>query len=200
MADHLGVAAIGLSIVRLLNLCFEENPPLGEGGARVRASLMRTEELDPANRGDDMTSPIVSVFLYRVDVNSHTRAAWSAVGHQDGKVHLPLDLHYLLTPWAANAEFEYRILGQAMECLETTPILSGPLLYPSANWSGGESVQLCIPEMTTEDLMRTFDSLPVDYKLSVPYVARIVRIEASKQSSEPIVHHALFANKAGLEV
>jgi hypothetical protein len=196
MADHLGVAAVGLSITRLLNLCFEESPPPGPT-SRVKASLLRTEEMDPTNRGDDMTS-LVSLFLYRVDVNSHTRAAWSAVGHQDNKVHLPLDLHYLLTPWAANAEFEYRILGQAMECLEKSPILSGPLLYPSANWSGHESVQLCIPEMSTEDLMRIFDSLPVNYKLSVPYVARIVRIDAKANHQDPAVHHALLGSKAGV--
>lgn len=197
MADYLGVAAVGLSITRMLNLCFQENPPLGPS-SRVKAALLRTEEMDPMNRSDDMTPPLVSLFLYRVDINSHSRAAWSAVGHQTNQVHLPLDLHYLLTPWAANAEFEYRILGQAMECLEKSPILSGPLLYPSANWSGNETVQLCVPEMSTEDLMRTFDSLPVDYKLSVPYMARIVRVDAKANQEDPVVHHALLGNKAGV--
>ncbi len=197
MADYLGVSAVGLSLTRMLNLCFAENPPFGPSN-RVKAALVRTEEMDPENRNGDMTLPLISLFLYRVGINAHTRAAWSSVSHQDNKIHLPLDLHYLLTPWAANAEFEYRILGQAMECLERTPILSGPLLYPSANWTGNESVQLCIPDMSTEDLMRTFDSLPVDYKLSVPYTARIVRIDSPEQRVEPVVHHAVIGNKQGL--
>jgi hypothetical protein len=32
-------------------------------------------------------------------------------------------------------------------------------------------------EITTEAVMRTFDSLPVDYRLSVPYIARVVRVD-----------------------
>jgi hypothetical protein len=194
MADHLGMAAVGLSLVRLLNLHFDGLPPL-TAGSRTKAVLMRTEEMDPANRTDAMTAPMVSLFLYRVDINRVTRPGWSAVGHQDDHVHLPLDLHYLLTPWASNAEFEYQILGQAMTCLEQTPILSGPMLYPSASWDGSESVQLCVPEMTTEDLMRTFDSLPVNYKLSIPYLARIVRIDSRENRAAPPVHHAIIGSK-----
>jgi hypothetical protein len=33
-------------------------------------------------------------------------------------------------------------------------------------------------EISTEAVMRTFDSLPTDYRLSVPYIARIVRIDS----------------------
>lgn len=197
MADYLGVSAIGQSLTRLLNLTFDESMPLGPT-SRVKSALLRTEEMDPANRSDEMTSPLISLFLYRVDINRHTRAAWSAVSHQSGKVHLPLDLYYLLTPWAANAEFEYRILGQAMECLERNPILSGPLLYPSGNWSGNEAVQLCVPEMSTEDLMRIYDSLPVEYKLSVPYMARVVRIDSNENKADPPVHHAIVGSKPGV--
>jgi len=187
MADRLGIEAVGLSVVRLLNLCFEEDQPIS--GSRTKAVLMRTEEFDIANRPDDMTLPMVSIFLYRIDLNRYTRAGWSAVGHQDGDIHLPLDLHFLLTPWAGNAEFEYRLLGHTMTCLERIPILSGPLLYPTAGWQPHEAVQVCIPEITTEDLMRTFDSLPVNYKLSVPYLARVVRIEARDTDTDILVHH-----------
>lgn len=197
MANYLGISAVGQSLTRLLNLCFTESPPLGSAG-RVKSSLLRTEEMDPTNRSDEMTGPMVSLFLYRVDINQHTRAAWSSVAHQSGNIHLPLDLYYLLTPWAANAEFEYRILGQAMECLERNPILSGPLLYPSANWSGHEAIQLCVPEMSTEDLMRIYDSLPVEYKLSIPYMARVVRLDANERKADPPVHHSVIGNKLGV--
>ena len=198
MADHLGIEAVGLSLVRLLNLCFSEHPPI-TAGSRTKAVLMRTEEMDPANRPNDMTPPMVSLFLYRVDVNRHTRPAWSSVAHQDGQVHLPLDLFYLLTPWASNAEFEYRILGQAMTCLERTPILDGPLLHPTAGWQGNESIQLSILEISNEDLMRTFDSLPVNYKLSIPYVARIARLDGRQRPADTPVHHAVFGAAATSE-
>ncbi len=194
MADRLGVEAVGLSVMRLLNQCFEEEQPLGDNN-RAKAVLMRTEEFDAANRPNDMTLPMVSLFLYRVDINRVTRPAWSAVAHQDGRLHLPLDLHFLLTPWAANAEFEYRLLGFAMACLERLPILSGPLLYPSAGWQPYEAIQLSVPEITTEDLMRTFDSLPSDYKLSIPYLARIVRIEHQDSRRDIPIHHLLTGSK-----
>jgi hypothetical protein len=41
-------------------------------------------------------------------------------------------------------------------------------------------VQICLEDLSTEDLMRTFDSLPLDYKLSIPYVARITVIHGQE--------------------
>ena len=57
-------------------------------------------------------------------------------------------------------------------------VLNGPLLDSSGGWTAGEDVQVCLEDLTTEDVMRTFDSLPADYKLSVCYLARIVRIDS----------------------
>ena len=115
--------------------------------------------------------------MYRVDFNKATRAGWSAVGSVNGRAYLPLDLHVLLTAWAANAEYELRILGRAMQCLEEHPSLAGPLLVEGAEWAAADSVQMVMEEITTEAVMRTFDSLPHDYKLSIPYVARVVRLD-----------------------
>jgi hypothetical protein len=115
------------------------------------------------------------------------RAAWSAVSSLDGRAHLPVDLHFLLTPWAENAEFEYRILGKAMQCLETTPLLAGPLLHPSSDWAPNESLQLVLEDIPTEAVMRTFDSLPTDFRLSVPYLARIVRLDGRQSRPAPPV-------------
>jgi hypothetical protein len=39
-------------------------------------------------------------------------------------------------------------------------------------------VQLVLEEISTEAIMRTFDSLPTDYRLSIPYIARMVRIDS----------------------
>ena len=196
MADRLGIEAAGLSIARLLNLCFEEDQPIS--ASRSKAVLMRSEDFDSANRSDDMTLPMVSIFLYRVDLNRCTRPGWSAIAHQDGSVHIPLDLHFLITPWAANAEFEYRLLGHTISCFERIPILSGPLLYPTADWQPHEALQICMPELTTEDMMRTFDSLPVNYRLSVPYLARVVRLEASDTDNDVPVHHMVNGVKPSL--
>jgi hypothetical protein len=52
-------------------------------------------------------------------------------------------------------------------------------------------VQLVLEEITTEAVMRTFDSLPHDYKLSIPYVARVVRLDALEAFPLPDVHEAV---------
>jgi len=169
--------------VRMLNACFDQEQPIES--RRTRAQLVRTSDFeDPSTR---ITTPGITVFLYRVDFNKTMRAAWSAVGSQDGLPHLPLDLQFLITPWADNAEDELRILGKAMQCLESHPLLSGVLLDPSAGWTPGESVQVLLGELSTEEVMRTFDSLPLDYRLSVPYVARIVRIDGNRPQPSPPV-------------
>jgi hypothetical protein len=176
MTDFTSIAAVSSSLVRYLDLCFRQQEPINTRTTTVR--LVRTEDLkrDPPAL---ITLPSLSVFLYRVDFNKVMRAAWSAVSRHDGRPHLPLDLHFLLIAWGENADHEFRILGRALDCMEETPILSGPLLDPIAPWETNESIQLCLENLSTEDVMRTFDSLPIDYKLSIPYVARITVIDGN---------------------
>jgi hypothetical protein len=72
------------------------------------------------------------------------RAAWSGVGHRDGRSHLPLDLHFLVTAWAGNPEHEQVLLGRTLQVFEMLPILSGPLLLCHGEWAAGEAApRLC---------------------------------------------------------
>lgn len=184
MADHRGIAAAASSIERLIELGFDQAQPVP--GRSTQVNRVRTDDFDPS--GTELTTaPALTLFLYRVEFNKTLRAAWSAVGHQDGESHLPLDLHFLLTAWGDNAEHEYQILGRAMQSLEDIPILSGALLDPAADWSANEAIQVCLADLSTEDVMRIFDSLPIDYKLSVPYVARTVVIDGGRRDIAPAV-------------
>ena len=187
MATYVGISAAGKSVERLLNACFAEEQPIET--RTTRATLVRTEDFVKTGGPLKFSVPGLTIFMYRVDFNKTMRAAWSAIGNIDGRGHLPLDLHFLITPWADNAEHEQRILGKSMECLETTPILSGPLLYPdpSAGWAPNEGIQIVLEEIATEAVMRTFDSLPTDYKLSVPYIARVIRLDSKHAFRSPVV-------------
>jgi hypothetical protein len=127
------------------------------------------------------------LLLYRVDFNKTLRASWSSTGSRDGKAHLPLDLHYLLTAWADNAEDEHRIVGRTMQIIEGLGALSGPLLHPEGQWSATEAVQLYLEDMPTDDLMRTFDSLTCDFRLSIPYIARVVVVSSDDGTPPPDV-------------
>jgi hypothetical protein len=183
VADFSALAAAGNSIVRLLNAAFKDQEPVEE--KKTKAMMVRTEDF--VNPGNSITSPALTIFFYRADFNRTMRAAWSGIGSQDGQSHLPVDLHFLITPWADNADHQLRILGKAMQCLESTPVLSGALLDSSANWAPNEAVQLLLGEISTEEVMRTFDALPTEYRLSVPYLARVVRIDGRRVQPTPPV-------------
>ena len=178
MAGFRSVSATGRSIRRLLEMRFREDEPIT--GTPTSVAIVRTEDLEPANLVGLVARPALTIFLYRVDFNKTMRAAWSAVGLHDGRSHLALDLHFLLTAWADNAENEHLILGRALQAIEDTPILAGPLLMQATDWAANESLQLVLEDVDTEALMRIFDSLPVEYRLSVPYVARVTRIDGRR--------------------
>lgn len=189
MANLSSISAAGKSIERLLTAAFNEKDVLDvlKLPKTPKAFLIRTEDFDQSPNATIIQRPAVSIFLYRVDFNKAMRAAWSGVTYHDGLPHLPLDLHFLLTPWADNAESEHALLGCAMQCLDATPILSGPLLHQSGEWAPNEAVQLVMEELSTEAVMRTFDSLPSDYRISVPYVARVVRLDGRQAVQAPPV-------------
>ncbi|GMU61159.1 MAG: hypothetical protein AMXMBFR34_29220 [Myxococcaceae bacterium] len=173
------------SVERLLSACFEADPPVSTG--TTKALLVTTEQLVKQQNGSlSFTRPALTIFPYRLEVNRATRAAWAGASAVDGRAHLPLDLHFLITPWATDAEHELRILGKAIECLDTTPILAGPLLKTAdAAWAPNEGVQVMMDEVATDTVMRTFDVLPTDYKLSVPYIARVVRVDGKRAFADP---------------
>ncbi len=187
MADFSAIASVSKSLERFLSACFiDPLVPVPVPNSTTKAVLARTEDFRDGGPGP-ITPPCLSIFLYRIEYNKAMRAAWSAVGSQDGRGDLPLDLHYMLTPWARDPELEHRIIGRAMQCMETTPILSGPLLTPAGGWAPNEGVQLLLEDVPIEWVMRTFDSLPTDFKLSVPYLARITRIDSRRVFVAPDV-------------
>ncbi|WP_201748107.1 DUF4255 domain-containing protein [Aquabacterium fontiphilum] len=184
VGGYASIAAVGKSIERLMAQAFLARQPVP--GRTTKVVLIRTEDLSDSLLASRIGTYALSILLYRVDFNRTMRSTWSAVGHGDGRGHLALDLHYLITPWAENAEYQHMILGRAMQVLEGSPTLTGPLLYQPAlppdyadepALQPTDSVQLLLEEVSTEALMRTFDSLPGEYHLSVPYVARVVRID-----------------------
>lgn len=185
MAGFPSVAAVGKSIEAVLNAGYASEQPV-DVLEPTQAVLIQTEDLDPANEQSQIARPGLSILLYRVDFSKTMRAGWSAVGQRDGRAHLPLDLHYLLTAWADNADHEHRVIGRSMQVLEELGALSGTLLHPDGEWTQGEAVQLYLEDLATDDIMRTFDSLPCDFRLSIPYLARVV-VVSSDDGVPPVV-------------
>jgi Pvc16 N-terminal domain len=185
MANFKCISAAGKTIERVLNAAFTAEQPI-DGAHPTKAVLVRSDDFARENGGaGDLPARALAVFLYRVDVSGVMRAAWSGVASYDGQVHLPLDLHFLLIAFADNAEWEQAILGKTLQTLEATPSLGGPMLYPTADWTPGETVHLVVEDVPLDSLMRTFDSLAVDYRPCIAYLARIVRLDGANIETPP---------------
>ncbi len=129
----------------------------------------------------------VSIFLHRVTINDNFRAA---VKVQDSPTKQPavfLDLHYLLTYWGSSAQAEQTILGWTLQQLQSSPILDSSVLSSDAGWEGTESVQLVMADLSLEDILRIWDALGPKYRLSIAYVARVIRIDRTITPAGPVV-------------
>ncbi len=190
MTDFAGIAIAAASLQRFLQMSFNDRPPLPGDDATV--IVARAEDLDPANFTTFVARPALTVHVYRVDLDPTVRSAWAAaaIGGARRRPALALQVHFLITPWGANADAEHRILGRAMQALEETPILSGPLLA-GPDWEVDETLQIVMEDMETHALLRIFDSLPIPYRLSTPYLARVLRLSGPALDGPTVVTSVL---------
>jgi hypothetical protein len=184
MANVFAVHSVGGSIVTFLRNTY---PTEIAGRAMPACGFELTSSGQLAGEIDDTTR--ITLYLYRVTVNEHSRQTRPARAPADGFVPLGLDLHYLLTAWAANPLDEQVTLAWAVRQLHQFPILDASSLSPEAGWSGDEVIQIVPAELTTEDVMRIWDALDPAYRLSVSYVARLVRLDPDRDTEEfrPVV-------------
>jgi hypothetical protein len=173
MATYRAVGATCEAVIRLLQQSWQ-------------SSLFNNTDLQFAvYRTRDFAAPMdagISLFLYRVTVNSvqRTPPAKPAPGGRPRRPQLPLDLHFLLIPWAKDASLEQVILGWMMRTIEDTPILPAGLLnsLTAGVFDADETIEIVLGQLSNEEMFRIWDVLPSDYQISVPYTARIVRIDS----------------------
>ena len=184
MANVFAVHSVGSSITTFLRNTY----PAQIGGRDMPACGF---ELSSSGQlaGDISEATHISLYLYRITVNEHSRQTRRAAAPADSFVPLGLDLHYLLTAWAATPLDEQVTLAWAIRQLHQYPVLDASSLSPEAGWGGGEVIQIIPAELTTEDVMRIWDALEPAYRVSTSYVARVVRLDPDQdaESSHPVV-------------
>jgi uncharacterized protein DUF4255 len=172
MANVFAIHSVGDSVMTFLRNTY----PSSLAGRNLPActfELISSSEL----AGDIADTTRLTLYLYRVTVNEHSRQTHRPGSPSDAPVPLGLDLHYLLTAWAGNSLDEQVTLAWAMRQLHLYPVLDASSLSPEAGWSGDEVIQIIPAELSTEDVMRIWDALDPAYRLSVSYVARLVRLD-----------------------
>jgi hypothetical protein len=184
MANVWAIHSVGNSIVTYLRNSY----PQQIGGVDMPAcafELVSGGQL--AGEIDETTR--ITLYLYRITVDEHARQLRrpGASGAQPAPLHL--DLHYLMTAWAANPLDEQVPMAWAMRELHRTPVLDVSALSPEGAWGRDEAVQLLPDELSTEDVMRIWDALDPAYRLSASYVARVVRLDPDRDEEEhaPVV-------------
>jgi len=179
MSAFTGIRSVSESIVAFLNARWETEPmPGGEPGELLSANISANIELLSSGQlaaENASFSDTLTLWLYRVSVNEQLRNR----ARGSGSPPLHVDLHYLLTVWADTADMEHRLIGWALRTLQDASILDTSFLSPDGLWQPEEVVHLTPEELSNEDMLRLWDGLQPNYRLSYSYVARVVSMEAT---------------------
>jgi hypothetical protein len=176
MAGYRALAAVGRSLVDLLNRRFAEALP---GATRPTAVLATTRDFDEVNSSPNavIQFPAVSVYCYRLSIDPETRPGLAATTSADGLARLPLRMHLLVSAWDTYAESELEWLGLAGQVIESEGLLAGHLLHPSGDWGDSDLISVVPDEVALISMSEAFQALTTDYRVCLPYLARVIQID-----------------------
>jgi hypothetical protein len=172
MANVFAIHSVGSSIVTYLRNSYPQSLA-GRAMPACAFELVSCGQL----AGEVEEGTRITLLLHRVTVNEHARHHRHAGAPADAPAPLSVDLHYLLTSWAATPLDEQLTFAWTLRQLHEHPVLDASSLSPEAGWSRDEVIQILPAELTTEDVMRIWDALEPAYRLSATYVARLVRLD-----------------------
>jgi len=182
VATYHAVAAIGAAMVRLLTDAAQVEPDFAGGNFKLA---------HPSDFQGTLPGLGVLIFLYRVTPNMTRRNLPPRLLPNGRRTRppLPVDLHFLLSPWATTADTQLRLLGWMMRTLDDTPVLPVGLLNSDEGspeletFHSDETVELVFETLTVQDQANLWEIVKPRTQAGATYVARQVAIE----SSEPIV-------------
>lgn len=129
--------------------------------------------------------PTVSVFVYRATISTARRNLPPRIGSDGQKYRspLPLDIHFMLTPWASKPEVQHLLLAWMMRALEDMPALSAGFLNNfdagNAPFGAEETVELVYEPTSIADMLSIWEVGKPNVQVSVTYVARMVLIDST---------------------
>jgi hypothetical protein len=178
--------AIGVTSKAILGLLEDACPR--ELFQRAQFQLYQAEHFEkppvPMNEG-------VSLYLYRVAFNTNRRNMPPRRDPTGKRFRppTPLDLWYLLTAWAGDAERQQWLLGWAIRTLEETPILPSGFLNRFGSdgvdvFDATETVELVGDQVSLQDMVNIWEVAKAKQQPSIAYVARLVAIDSTVEMIE----------------
>ena len=138
----------------------------------------------------------LGIYLHRIAVDPFARNRYlaPAENRRQRRPELPVNLHVLLIGWSTKNDSEVGYLAAAMQIIGSALTLDvSHLGSADSGWDEHEAVQVLPEEMSTEDLMRLWDSLPGDYRLSSPYLIKTLRLAPDEEPAEaPLVRTLVY--------
>lgn len=174
MANFLAIGATSAALTGLIR----DHYPRDEFGSTLDVALYQARDFESPMRDG------YSVFLYRVAVNGAVRNM-TLRRTPDGRrfrPSLPLDLHYLITPWADDVERQHRMLGWAMRFMEDQGVLSaGHLNHYVAEpdiFGPHEGLEVICDPLALNDYLNLWDRLRPRFPISASYTLRMLPIDS----------------------
>ena len=162
-------------------------------GAPATVSIMGSAQL--AGSPTPATNAL-AIYLHRISIDPVGRNRYLPPpdGRRAPRPELPVNLHLLLIAWTTSTDQEIAHLTAAMQVIGSTLVLgAGDVGAADPGWGPDETVQVLPEDMSTEDLMRLWDSLPGDYRLSAPYLVKTVRLRPDLDLPDgPLVRTLVF--------
>jgi Pvc16 N-terminal domain len=194
VANYKAVFAVGDALARYL----QNNYDQANLGFTCTFKLFSSLDIASESQANDQ---MVSLFLHRLTTNENFRAVNRLQDTPGEQPVLFLDLHYLMTYWGSSAEAEQTILTWTMQQLQSSPILDLSILGLStvdAGFDKTEIIQLMPADLSLEDILRIWDALGPKYRLSISYLARVVRVDRTITPGLPVVATRFIFQDGGL--
>jgi hypothetical protein len=151
--------------------------------------------------------PFISVFLFQIGINGEmrNRPPQRRADGSYGRQSLPLELSYLITPWAVRDDNipsdsaatgeEARLLGAVMQALyDNAEVGRSDLFEPVPVWAPDDGMQIVMESLPIDQHYRIWDAAELGYHLSAVYRARVASLEPTPDAAgTPVV-------EAGMEL
>ena len=172
MANYRAIGATGAALVGII----QDRYPRAEFGT-LDVELYQPGDFEaPMGNG-------FSVLLYRVAINGSMRNL-TLRRTPDGRrfrPSMPLDLHYMITPWAEDAERQQRMLGWVMRMFEDIGQLTASHLNhyvgETDTFARTESIDVVCDPLALADYLTLWDRLR-KMPPSVTYVLRMLLVDS----------------------
>jgi hypothetical protein len=187
VATYQAIGSVAEAVRRLL----EQSWPSQTGGLHPQFDVYHRSDFDtPMTTG-------VSIFVYQVAVDSMQRTL--PPSGPDRRRPLPVCVWLMLTAWAATAATEHTLLGWAMRAIADNPTLSSGFLnaFIPGVFRPDETVELIAAQLGNDEVFQLWQAMPVKLQLSMPYQARVIRIES--EIVEPVGEPVLVRELAYLD-